>query len=292
MGLFSGLKRILFGSSPKAPDYGPMGEAQKYAADKQYEASQQYIAEWKRHHDQVRADYAPYRAIGLSAINRIKEGLESGEYKLEEWSGKEYVAPKFDDYFDPDDHKFEFRERPGYKFRVAEGEKAIRRRAAAGSGARGGSTYKALLKHGQDVASAEYDSAYSRYERDYGRAYNTAMTRYTADREGRLDERTAAIQDWQLRNQNKRNNLSQWVSIAGIGANAVGSGGQMQANALSQQTNLARFGASALGAGRIGAAQSRIDQQTAFNNQWQSDFNNWMSIFGLGVGARTGNRMV
>ena len=80
----------------------------------------------------------------------------------------------------------------GYQFRLSEGEKAIRRRQNAGSGARTGATYKALMEHGQGLASQEYDNA-----------YNRAMDKYRIGRENRLTERDIALQDYDVNRQNE-----------------------------------------------------------------------------------------
>ena len=90
--------------------------------------------------------------------------------------------------FDPSSVNLE--EDPGYKFRLQEGLKAIRRGAAAGSGARGGATLKALTRFGQESASQEYQSAYNRavgrYQMDRGAdsdRYKRDLTSYQIGRE-------------------------------------------------------------------------------------------------------------
>lgn len=52
---------------------------------------------------------------------------------------------------------------PGYDFRLAEGEKAILRNAAATGGSQGGRTLKALTRFGQDYATNDYDNFLARY---------------------------------------------------------------------------------------------------------------------------------
>ena len=76
---------------------------------------------------------------------------------------------------------------PGYDFRMQEGLKAIRRGAAAGSGARGGATMKALTRYGQNLASDEY-----------GKAYDRAVGKYLLDRQNTIDERGFDVQDYRL----------------------------------------------------------------------------------------------
>lgn len=55
-----------------------------------------------------------------------------------------------------------FQATPGYDFRVAEGQKAIERAAAAGGRLNSGATAKALTRFGQDYASNEYNNYLNR----------------------------------------------------------------------------------------------------------------------------------
>jgi hypothetical protein len=51
---------------------------------------------------------------------------------------------------------------PGYAFRLAEGQKALDRQAAARGGLISGSALKAAQRYGQDMGSQEYGNAYTR----------------------------------------------------------------------------------------------------------------------------------
>jgi hypothetical protein len=55
-----------------------------------------------------------------------------------------------------------FKATPGYDFRVAEGQKAIERSAAARGGLNSGATLKSLQRYGQDIGSAEYGTFMNR----------------------------------------------------------------------------------------------------------------------------------
>jgi hypothetical protein len=56
----------------------------------------------------------------------------------------------------------EFQADPGYNFRMAEGMKALERSAARGLLQSGG-TLKGIQQYGQNLASSEYENAFSRY---------------------------------------------------------------------------------------------------------------------------------
>ena len=53
---------------------------------------------------------------------------------------------------------------PGYRFRLAEGQKALDRQAAARGGLISGGALKAAQRYGQEMGSAEYLNAFNRYQ--------------------------------------------------------------------------------------------------------------------------------
>lgn len=57
----------------------------------------------------------------------------------------------------------QFQADPGYSFRMSEGVKALERSAAARGLLQSGGTLKGITQYGQDLASAEYQNAFSRY---------------------------------------------------------------------------------------------------------------------------------
>ena len=58
----------------------------------------------------------------------------------------------------------QFQADPGYAFRLAEGQKALERQAAARGGLISGSALKAAQRFGQQMASEEYTNAFNRYQ--------------------------------------------------------------------------------------------------------------------------------
>ena len=53
---------------------------------------------------------------------------------------------------------------PGYRFRLAEGQKALDRQAAARGGLISGGALKAASRYGQEMGSQEYTNAFNRYQ--------------------------------------------------------------------------------------------------------------------------------
>jgi hypothetical protein len=58
----------------------------------------------------------------------------------------------------------QFQQDPGYAFRLAEGQKALDRQAAARGGLISGGALKAAQQYGQEMGSQEYQNAFNRYQ--------------------------------------------------------------------------------------------------------------------------------
>jgi len=87
--------------------------------------------------DTARGDLEPWRKAGTDALGQLQTKISAGPG--------------------------EFEESPGYQFRLAEGQKAIERGAAARGGALSGAAMKAGMRYGQDFATKDYDNFLRRY---------------------------------------------------------------------------------------------------------------------------------
>lgn len=101
-------------------------------------------------YQQTRADQAPWLAAGKENLATLNELMKTG-------------------YFE---RPFEFKEEPGYQFRLGEGEKAISRGAAARGDFFSGRAGKELARYGQDYASNEFAAAYGREMSERTQRYN------------------------------------------------------------------------------------------------------------------------
>lgn len=107
------------------------------AAKAQKNAANAQIAEQRRQYDQDRADWAPWRATGESALARLNNEMTGGATTA-------------------------FTQTPGYDFRLSEGVKAAERSAAARGRLGSGATMKAVQRYGEGLASAEYGDWWNR----------------------------------------------------------------------------------------------------------------------------------
>lgn len=96
--------------------------------------------------------------IQQNALNQqlklTKPYVEAGQTALKEY---EKLAP-----YQPFGME-QFQADPGYQFRMSEGVKALERSAAARGLLSSGTTLKGITQYGQNLASAEYENAFSRY---------------------------------------------------------------------------------------------------------------------------------
>ena len=140
-----------------------MASATKYAADLEYQASQDAIKLLREQNEQARSDLAPWREHGMSALRRLRQF--TNDFKI----------PAFD--FDPRTVEMD----PGYQFRKREGMKQIRRGGGLATGTGSGAHQKAMQRFAQDYASGEYDRA-------YGRTYQRALDKYRSEVAGTMHE--------------------------------------------------------------------------------------------------------
>lgn len=114
------------------------------AARAQQQAAQTAAATEERMLERQLAETAPFRQLSLEQLNRL-----AALYGPE---GAYTRAPSAE----------EVQMDPGYGFRLAEGQKALERRLAAGGRMFSGGALKAGTQYGQEMASQEYANAFAR----------------------------------------------------------------------------------------------------------------------------------
>jgi len=186
-----------------------LGAAASRSASKTQAGAAQQAADVQRSQfEQTREDQAPYRQAGYNALAELQRtaGNVPGAFRF---GAGDYQAD------------------PGYAFRLAEGQKALDRQAAARGGLISGGALKAATRFGQEMGSQEF-----------GNAYNRALTGYNTDvaRENQLYNRQAAL--------------------AGIGQTATNLVGQAGQNYATNVGNLMTSGAAANAAGQVGMANA------------------------------------
>ena len=178
------------------------------AAKTQAGAAQQAADVQRSQFEQTREDQAPYRQAGYNALAELQRtaGNAPGAFRF---GAGDYQAD------------------PGYAFRLAEGQKALDRQAAARGGLISGGALRAAQRYGQEMGSQEF-----------GNAYNRALTGYNAEvaRENQLYNRQAAL--------------------AGIGQTATNLVGQAGQNYATNVGNLMTGAGAAQAAGQVGAANA------------------------------------
>jgi hypothetical protein len=128
--------------------------AQKSAARSASADTRAQLAQQQAQYEQDRADLAPYREAGYTALGQIGTGTANGG--------------DFNRSFTMDDYQAD----PGHAFRLSEGSKALDASAAARAGVLSGGAAKALARYSQDYASNEYGNAYSRWASNTTDRYN------------------------------------------------------------------------------------------------------------------------
>jgi hypothetical protein len=182
-------------------------DAAKYAADLQQ----------KQYEENVKRQQPFYQA----GVNALPELVQASKYTPFSMS--------------------QFQQDPGYGFRLAEGQKALERSAAARGGLISGGAMKAATRFGQDMGSQEYTNAFNRYQ---------------AERQARL----GPLQ-----------------SLTGVGqttAQQLGSAGQTMA---SNVGGYGMAGANAAAEGYMGAANARASGYMGVSNALTSGLGTYLN---------------
>ncbi len=134
---------------------GLMGASAAGKASKaQVQASREAAAQQQAMFDKQVELQAPFREAGLTSQNRLLQYLGLSGAPGDEGYGK-YAG---------DFTMQDFTTDPGYAFRLAEGNKALDRTAAARGGLLSGGAMKAAQRYGQEMGSQEYMNAFNRYQ--------------------------------------------------------------------------------------------------------------------------------
>lgn len=128
--------------------------SQRQAAAAQSDAAQRALDMQKSIYEQQSALNKPFYQAGVTGQNRLMDLLGLGSNTTGADFGK----------YGKDFSMSDFQADPGYAFRLAEGQKALDRQAAARGGLISGGAMKAASRYGQDMGSQEYQSAFNRYQ--------------------------------------------------------------------------------------------------------------------------------
>ena len=91
----------------------------------------------------------PWRQAGVNALAKLQTAAEYTPFGMQQ-----------------------FQADPGYGFRLAEGQKALERSAAARGGLISGAALRAAQRFGQDLGSQEYQNAFNRYQAERAATLN------------------------------------------------------------------------------------------------------------------------
>lgn len=126
----------------------------KKAANTQAASADRSADMQMQQYQQTRADQAPWRAAGETALSSLTGGLAAG--------GEFNRAFTMADY----------QQDPGYQFRLQQGQQGIEAASVANGSRYSGATLKALNRFNSNQASQEYSNAYNRYNNDVASRFN------------------------------------------------------------------------------------------------------------------------
>lgn len=157
-----GAGAALLGARMSSRAASSAADTQAAASDRAAELERQTAREQldlqRRMYEEGVVRQMPFYFAGTNALSR----MQGGEYAL---------PPAFTG-------KVDLGQDPGYAFRLAEGQKALERSAAARGGLLSGAAGKALTRYGQEMGSQEYQNAYNRALDAYNAQVQRSTTGY------------------------------------------------------------------------------------------------------------------
>jgi hypothetical protein len=124
-----------------------------FGADAQRDAANQAMGVQRDIWGQQQRNQAPYLQAGQSTLADLLQQMRGGGFDV---------------------NPAEIANDPGYQFRLAEGQKALERSAAARGGLNSGGTLKSLTRYSQGVASDELQNAWLRKQGAFNRMMGVA----------------------------------------------------------------------------------------------------------------------
>ena len=115
------------------------------------EMSEANLAFQREMFDTQRADFAPWRDAGQTALTQIQQGIQNGSFEV----GQVDVTQD-----------------PGYQFRMDQGVEALDKSAASRGRLLSGAQQKGVNAYAQNMGSQEYANAYSRQANEKAQKFN------------------------------------------------------------------------------------------------------------------------
>jgi hypothetical protein len=139
----------LGGATEEATGGGATGAARE-AAQISNAAAERDLALRTRMYEEGIARQKPFYEAGVNALPSYVSGIQEGGELVRGFTPADFTTD------------------PGYAFRLAEGQKALDRQAAARGGLISGGALKAAQRYGQEMGSQEFGNAYNRFRETQG----------------------------------------------------------------------------------------------------------------------------
>jgi hypothetical protein len=157
----AGVGSSLIGANAAGKAANAQANAATQAANLQSQSAANALAFQKQQWEGQQAAEAPFLQAGQGAVRQLSADLQPGGSLMQPF-GEQFQAPT--GLTEQND--------PGFKARLAMGQQALERSAAARGDILSGGTAKALTRYGQDYGSNEYANVYGRALGEYQQRYN------------------------------------------------------------------------------------------------------------------------
>lgn len=202
---------------------------------------------------------APWLASGKGALDKLQSFIDSGGGAKYDKTFQGPADFSYDKFIAP--NGVDFKNDPGYQFRIDQAQKGILRGAAAGGGAFTGGTLQAIADKSGLVASDEYSKVFDRAAQTYASNFNNALSGYKTNFDKNLTTFNSGLNQF---NNDQASSFNRLQALSGGGLSAVNS-----ANAESQRlSDQNAQTASNIGELGLQSANATSAGQVASGNAW------------------------
>jgi len=213
-------------------------QAAQTAAQRIAQTTPQAIGALQGGYGQAISGYQPYTQAGAAGLGTLSQMLQPGGQLARGWTGT-FTAPTLE----------QAQQTPGYQFTAQQGMQAIQNAAAARGTLMNAGTLKQLAGYTTGLANQTYNDVYNRQMNSYLTNYNTLQ-------------------------QGQQNLYNRYMGMTGLGLQAQGNVGQLQAGLGSNIANTMMQGVGAQNQALQNAAAATAAGQVGSSNAWSGALSN------------------
>jgi hypothetical protein len=218
------------------------------------------LAENRRQFDLQQANQLPFIESGANALGQLNNQLSQGPGRFE-------GGPQFQNFQGGDRFDFDLQEDPGFKFALAQGEKAANRAQAGTGGFNSGNRLAELTDRAAGISSQFANDAFNRQLGQSNTNFGRDVTEFGLNNKVQSQNFGQNLQTFGVNQDLRQNQINNLQGVAHLGQNAASNLGAAGSNFANSNANISQT--NAVNQGNIG-----MNNAANINNAVQSGISN------------------